>query len=333
MTDVVSDAPPRAATGSIAPRGDAQASSWSPSHLDQVIRPIVKWAGGKTRLLPELVRRVPDFVDYYEPFAGGLALFLRLSTMDLRGVRNQDLGWWSDSHRAHLADANDDLIVTYRAIADSPGGVSQHVEAHRALHCEDHYYATRAAWNDPTQRVQQTLSRIAANFLYLNKAGFNGLWRVNRDGRHNVPFGRSAGGGGPSLPTLADLESVSWALGRVAALSCEDFRVSTATAGAGDFVYFDPPYVPRGETSDFTAYTTDGFGADDHADLARCSRDLAARGVHVMLSNSDTPMVRDLYQGFRVETVMAPRSINSRGSGRGKIAELLITSDGCRGKS
>lgn len=283
-------------------------------------RPIVKWAGGKTRLLSELTRRMPaHFGAYHEPFAGGAALFFHESR------RLADGG-----HPVLLSDINDDLVSAYRAVADDPQRVSAELDGYRASHDEVHYYETRRAWNarlvaDMNGRGHWSPAKTAACFLYLNRAGYNGLWRVNARGEHNVPVGRSSSGGPPSFPSAEDLRIAAGAL-RSATVGQRHFLDATALAESGDFVYFDPPYVPLGKSPNFTAYNASGFDADDHAVLADRSRDLARRGVHVMLSNSDTTMVRELYRDFRVEVVTAPRSINSKGLGRGKINELVITS-------
>ncbi len=309
------------------PQGSPQGSPQDPA----LPRPIVKWAGGKTRLLSELTRRMPaHFGAYHEPFAGGAALFFHESR------RLADGG-----HPVLLSDINDDLVSAYRAVADDPQRVSVELDGYRASHDEVHYYETRRAWNarlvaDMNGRGHWSPAKTAACFLYLNRAGYNGLWRVNARGEHNVPVGRSSSGGPPSFPSAEDLRIAAWAL-RSATVGQRHFLDATALAESGDldatalvesgdFVYFAPPYVPLGKSPNFTAYNAGGFDADDHAVLAERSRDLARRGVHVMLSNSDTPMVRELYRDFRVEVVTAPRSINSKGLGRGKINELVITS-------
>ena len=264
--------------------------------------PVVKWVGGKTKLLGELTARAPErFGRYFEPFAGGAAMFFRLAPVS-----------------AVLSDFNRDLIATYRAIADDVDGVIRRLEIHRRHHDEDHYYQLRARWNDGG--VAWSAIDRAAAFIYFNKTCFNGLWRVNRAGAFNVPMGRYVD---PPICVPPALRAAAAVLAR-ADLRCGDFREAVADAGAGDFVYFDPPYDPVSKTANFTSYTTDCFGDDHQRALAELARELVARGCQVMLSNSDTPFVRSLYGGFRVDRVKCPRAINSDASRRGDVDEVVI---------
>lgn len=269
---------------------------------DVVASPVVKWVGGKTKLLSELVGRMPErFGRYYEPFAGGAALFFRLAP-----------------RRAVLADSNADLIGLYTALAADAGAVIRRLEQHRTAHDQDHYYATRARWNDPG--VSWSAADRAAAFIYLNKTCFNGLWRVNRAGDFNVPIGRYTD---PPICVPDALRAASAVLAR-AELRCGDYQEAVADARAGDFLYFDPPYDPVTPTASFTSYTAGAFGADDQRALADTARRLVARGCQVMLSNSDTPFIRSLYRGFRVERVKCARAINSNAAKRGEVDELVI---------
>ena len=165
----------------------------------------------------------------------------------------------------------------------------------------------------------------AARTIYLNKTGYNGLYRVNRAGRFNVPFGRYDNPGFRQPEAIENLRACSRAL-RGVKLVVRDFGEVARHAKAGDFVYFDPPYVPVSTTSDFTSYVPGGFGYADQERLAGVFARLAARGVHVMLSNSDTPEVRALYARFRIDRVLAGRSVNSKVSGRGKVGEVVVRS-------
>ena len=265
--------------------------------------PIVKWVGGKTRLLHELLARLPDrFNRYYEPFAGGAALFFRVSPK-----------------RAVLADSNPDLIGLYTAVAADVGAVIRRLELHRTKHDESHYYEMRTRWND--RDVSWSTPERAAAFIYLNKTCFNGLWRVNRSGAFNVPIGRYTD---PPICVPAALRAAHEVLSH-AELRCADYRTAVADAKAGDFLYFDPPYDPVTPTANFTSYSADGFGPDDQRALADTARELIARGCKVMLSNSDTPFIRSIYKGFRVERVKCARAINSNASKRGDVDELIIT--------
>jgi DNA adenine methylase len=176
-----------------------------------------------------------------------------------------------------------------------------------------------------------SLAERAARMIYLNKTGYNGLYRVNRQGRFNVPFGRHKS---PRYFDPENLLAVSRALQR-AEITCAPFESVLTRAQAGDWVYFDPPYMPISETAHFTAYHADGFGLADQARLRDVCLRLTEMGVGVMVSNSDVPDIRDLYTRpcFRIDTVFANRAINSNGARRGKIAELVIVNYDCAGHS
>lgn len=272
-------------------------------------RPFIKWAGGKRRLLSELVPELPgDWGRYHEPFVGGGALFF-----DLASRRVPELTSW-----AVLSDANRRLVRTYRAVRDAPERLIARLQQHAASHGEESYYAVRAL--DPDAFVDDV--EVAAWFIYLNKTAFNGLYRVNKKGRFNVPIGRY------DNPNICDVDGILQASVALqgAELHHEGFEGVLDRAVAGDVVYFDPPYVPASKTASFTDYTQDGFSLADQARLRDTARALKERGVHVILSNSDTPMVRDLYRDqFELRHVLCGRSINSKGSQRGRVGELVIT--------
>ena len=260
-------------------------------------RPFVKWAGGKRQLLEQLRPLLPTrFGRYFEPFAGGAALFFALGRKD-----------------AVLADMNAELIDVYLAVRDEVDAVIEALRGYR--YGEAHYYRAREA--DPGKL---TLPQRAARTIYLNRTGYNGLYRVNRAGKFNVPMGRHTN---PMLCDADNLHACSRAL-RGTDIRVADFEAVASRAKAGDLVYFDPPYVPVSGTADFTSYVAGGFGAEQQRRLAALFARLAARGVHAVLSNSDTPAVRELYAGFRIEKVLAARFINSRGSRRGKVGEVVV---------
>jgi len=267
-----------------------------------VAAPIVKWVGGKTRLLPEIVARLPRrFGRYYEPFAGGAAVFFHLAP-----------------ERAVISDRNPDLIATYKTVADDPDGVLRRLALHRDAHGEDHYYATRARWND--RSVAWTPLDRAAAFIYLNRTCYNGLWRVNRSGGFNVPMGRYKN---PPICDVDGLHAAARVL-RNAQIRCGDYAAAVADARPGDLVYFDPPYDPVTTTANFVSYTADAFGADDQRALAELVHALAARGVGVVLSNSDTPFIRSLYRGLRIDRVRCARAINCNADRRGEVDEVMV---------
>jgi DNA adenine methylase len=268
-------------------------------------RPIVKWAGGKSKLLPELLERVPtDIRTYAEPFAGGAALFFAVAGDRSRAVR-----------RAVLADQNDELVACYRAVRDDVEALIRALGKYR--YDRDMFYAARDRETAGLSDVER-----GARLLFLNHTCFNGLWRVNASGKFNVPFGQYKK---PRILDADGLRSASAALSGVA-IEKRDFAEVTRGLGAGDFVYLDPPYVPLSKTASFTAYASSGFGPADQERLARELLALRERGVFAMLSNADTPETRALYRDFAVHVVRAPRSINSNGNQRGETSELLVVS-------
>lgn len=267
--------------------------------------PIVKWVGGKTKLLPELRARMPaKYNRYFEPFLGGAAMFFALQPAD-----------------AVLGDMNGSLVDMYLAVADNVEDVINVLKNHRQAHArKEYYYETRQMWNeghwydDPSVR--------AAAFIYLNKTCYNGLWRVNRNGGFNVPRGDY------DDPVIFDPDALraASAVLQKASLRKTPYDTTTASATAGDFVYFDPPYDPHSKTSNFTSYTKDAFGKKEQEQLALHAEDLHRRGVKVMLSNNDTPFIRNLYRGYNIDNVKCSRAINSKGDKRGKVDEVIITS-------
>jgi DNA adenine methylase len=271
--------------------------------VDVVATPVVKWVGGKTKLLPELLARMPKtFGRYYEPFIGGAAMFFKLSPA-----------------RAVIADVNPDLIALYGTLAKDPNSVIKRLAHHRAAHDESHYYATREKWNQ--SHLSWSDAERAATFIYLNKTCFNGLWRVNRSGDFNVPIGRYTD---PPICVPDALRAASTVLAR-AEIRHGDFQSAIEDAKAGDFLYFDPPYDPLSSSSSFTSYTVGDFGADNQRALAATAKQLIDRGCKVMLSNNDTPFVRSLYKGLKIEKVKCSRAINSNAAKRGEIDELVMT--------
>lgn len=243
-----------------------------------------------------------SFGRYHEPFVGGGALFFNLAHRRMlpRG--------------AVLSDNNERLVRAYRGVRDEVEDVIIHLASYP--HDKGFYLAMR-------ERSVDSLSdaEAAAWLIYVNRTGFNGLYRVNQKNQFNVPFGDYTN---PRICDADNLRACSRALAGVE-LRCEPFDLVGERAESGDFVYFDPPYVPLSTTSSFTSYTASGFGPAHQQKLANVARSLKARGVHVLLSNSSAPLVRELYrEGFSTHEVKAARSVNSRGSGRGKIVELLM---------
>ncbi|MFO0591105.1 MAG: DNA adenine methylase [Polyangiaceae bacterium] len=270
---------------------------------DDAVRPFLKWVGGKRSLLPVLRAHSPSsFRRYHEPFVGGGAMFFHLAQK-----KHLQRG-------AVLSDNNERLIRAYKGVRDAVEEVISLLREYP--HEKDFYLKMRERPID-----QHSDAEVAAWLVYVNRTGYNGLYRVNQKNRFNVPFGDYAN---PKICDPENLRACSRAL-KSATISCEPFDLVAERAEKGDFVYFDPPYVPLSATSSFTSYTASGFGHHHQQKLADVARSLKARGVHVLISNSNAPLVRTLYrEGFVMVEVQCARSVNSRADGRGKIVELLM---------
>jgi DNA adenine methylase len=296
------------------------------------LRPILKWAGGKRQLLPELRPFYPKaFRRYFEPFLGSGAVFLDLHNAGLL-----------DGREVRLSDINADIIGCYRAVRDDVDMVIAALRAHdRAYQSSGgaHYYAVRDDAFNPVRREVHASSdpaaaytpELAAMLVFLNRTGFNGLFRLNARGAFNVPHGRNTN------PRICDDENLrAWSrLLRRPGVQIDvcGFETALERAGREDFVYLDPPYAPLSGTARFTSYTADGFDADAQKRLQRAVLRLTARRASVLLSNSAAPQIRALdardrralKAGLSARTVAARRAINSRAAGRGPVREYLIT--------
>jgi DNA adenine methylase len=248
--------------------------------------------------LASILARVPStFERYFEPFLGGGAVFF--------GLQPQT---------AILSDSNSELMLTYRVVRDRPDDVIRELGAHE--NTLEHFQRVRA-------QLPADLSEVAraARFIYLNRTCYNGLYRVNRKGAFNVPFGAYKS---PRICDPERLHSVAERLKDVNLLA-EDYGQVLQTPRAADFVYLDPPYVPAGKFADFKRYNANPFGNSDHERLAEAFSDLDQRGCYVMASNSDTPLARALYQRWNIQVLSARRLVNKHPQGRGPVNELLIT--------
>ncbi|MBD3261427.1 MAG: Dam family site-specific DNA-(adenine-N6)-methyltransferase [Candidatus Altiarchaeales archaeon] len=265
-------------------------------------KPFLKWVGGKQRLLPHLLKKIPtEFGDYHEPMVGGGALFFELSR---RGLIQE----------AYLSDVNERLIRTYRAIRD---------DVDKVISLLSHYPNDDSFFKEMRRVAPESLpdSGVAAWFLYLNRTCFNGLYRVNKSNLFNSPFGKYKK---PKICNEPLLRSCSKALQK-AHLSCAPFESVLEVAKPLDFVYFDPPYVPLSRTSNFTSYTVEGFGFRDHMLLRDVSWELRTeREVHVLLSNSWTDLPLELYRNYKMEKVEARRAVSATNKGRKVVHEALI---------
>lgn len=294
-------------------------------------RPLLKWVGGKRQLLPVLRQYYPaQFEAYIEPFFGSGAVFF-----DLRHLHRLD------GHRVVLIDSNPDLIGCYEAVRDRPDAVATELDRLARGHARggrEHYYAVRDTRFNPQRakgraedgRIAYTPT-LAAMLIYLNRTGFNGLFRVNASGAFNVPAGRYER---PRIADRARLHEVSEALSAPGVvLKWGTFSDALDTAKAGDFLYIDPPYAPLSETASFTAYTAPRFGDEEQGRLQQMVIELVRRGCHVLVSNSTAPVITALYDrnpeasaaGLRAQRVPARRAVNSNASRRGPVDEYIIT--------
>lgn len=269
---------------------------------DRPARPVLKWAGGKKQLVPAILKRLPAEIDtYYEPFVGGGAVFFALAAR--QGFR-----------RARLSDRNPELVTVYHALQQDVEGLIAALRQYR--YDETLYYRVR-------ERVPASPIARAARTIFLNKAGYNGLYRVNRSGTFNVPFGRHKN---PKICDEENLRAAARALKKATIVEA-DFEQACRRATVRDAIYFDPPYVPLSETARFVDYDQHPFGTCEQERLAALLTTLGRRGVFALLSNSDTATTRRLYDGHEVARVKARRSINSEPSRRGPIGELLVSNE------
>lgn len=276
----------------------------------------LKWAGGKARLAERIARRAPaTFKHYHEPFLGGGAVFF-------------DLHHKGKISAAKLADGNDELVHAYLAVRNEVEKVIRHLGAYAREYdsCEG---VERASYYYEVRDRRRPWSRAgkAARLIFLNKTCYNGLYRVNAQGKFNVPHGRHEN------PRILDRKGLREAFRALACAEIEavDFADACARAEPGDFVYLDPPYQPLSETSFFTSYTKDGFGVEEQRRLRDVFNDLTERGVPALLSNSDHPDIRALYKSYAIEKVSMGRNINSKVTERAPISELLISNLGILG--
>ena len=264
-------------------------------------QPFLKWVGGKKSLIPQLGPLFPRrFNRYFEPFLGGAAVFLHLQP-----------------RHASLSDINPRLIQCYMAVRDDCESVMEQLRKLRRGHSKDAYYEARNRMNSDQEL---SITERAALQIYLNKTCFNGLYRENRRGHFNVPFGRYDN---PRIFDAVNIKKVSHMLRNVT-ISCQPFERIIDQAQPGDFVYLDPPYHPLSKTSNFTSFTRHGFDTFDQKRLAEVCKLLDRRGCLVMQSNSDTELIQGLYEDFSVSRVSARRNINSNGRRRGAVLEVVI---------
>lgn len=269
-------------------------------------RPFLKWAGGKTQLLKDLEKFFPkQFSTYYEPFLGGGAVFFHL-------VENRP------PFKAILSDLNEELINTFGVVKDRVEDLITLLKIHKTKYKrepKEYYYRIREL------ELEDAVER-AVRLVFLNKTCYNGLYRVNKEGKFNVPFGKYKN---PEIYDPENLRTVSQVLRfSRAELVAQDYQEATKNARKGDFIYFDPPYQPVSSTASFTGYTNAGFSFEEQKRLGNWFRELDGRECQILLSNSDTKEVRDIYEGYHIKTVAAMRAISCKGDRRGGHTELTI---------
>jgi DNA adenine methylase len=263
------------------------------------VKPVLKWAGGKSGLLSQLLPLFPNkFSRYFEPFFGGGAVFFALGF----------------SGECFLNDLNSELIELYETVRDEPDLLMKELDSLAESYSEEFYYQLRQ--QIPTLKIAR-----AARTLFLNKVGFNGLYRQNSKGGFNVPFGKRK-----TCPALYEKENVLKAskLLKNATLQNKDFETLIDCAGSGDFVYCDPPYEPLSRTSSFNAYHGGGFSQAEQKRLKNACIRAHLRGATVVISNSSAEFIKDLYSDCEIVSISARRAINSKGHGRGKIEEIAV---------
>ena len=264
----------------------------------------VKWAGGKKQLIAQFKPFFPEKIDrYFEAFVGGGAVAFHI----LKNHKPREV---------YLSDINEELINCLNVIKQDVDGLSKELKKLRNSHSKEHYYNLRAKDTKELSPLQR-----AARFIYLNKTCFNGLYRVNSKNQFNVPMGSYKN---PSIFDQQELKEISELLQK-ANIEAKQFHEITNEVKKGDFVYLDPPYYPLKKGQSFTTYTKDNFLEKEQEHLARVFQELDKKGCKVMLSNSDSDFIKELYKGYQINVVKASRMINCNGEGRGKINELVIT--------
>ncbi len=271
-------------------------------------KPFVKWVGGKRQLLTQFRKMnlyPPELFNvktgkYFEPFVGGGAVFFDLLP-----------------EKGFLSDLNKELVTTYNVIKENVDALISSLKKHK----NDKEYFLKVRTQNPAELSDLS---VASRFIFLNRTCFNGMYRVNKSGGFNVPFGKYSS---PLICDAENLKKVSKALQGIE-IKHQDYKAVLKKAKKGDFIYFDPPYYPVSKTASFTSYTAESFLDKEQIELRDTFIELHKRGCFVMLSNSDTPFINKIYaghNGVRINKVEAGRAINSKGSGRGKVKEVLIT--------
>ncbi len=272
--------------------------------INSDIKPCLKWVGGKRQLLPELLPLMPEFDTYCEPFFGGGAVCFAMQPK-----------------KAIINDANAELINVYKCIKNSVEELIEDLNKHKNE--AEYFYELRGLDRDCEKYKRLTAVQKASRFIYLNKTCFNGLYRVNRAGQLNSPFGRYKK---PNIVNEECLRALSVYFGNndVQIMNCDYKDVLSKMTSLNSFVYLDPPYDPVSNSANFTGYTASGFNRDSQIQLKKSLDELNNRGINFMLSNSATEFIMELYAEYSIKVVKAKRAINSKGNKRGEIDEVVI---------
>lgn len=279
-----------------------------PAH-NLLVKPVVKWVGGKRQLMSDIKRHLPEnFNSYYEPFIGGGAVLFNIQPS-----------------KAFISDTNAELINLYRVIRDTPQELLKDLQTH--LNEEEYFYDLRS--KDRNEDIWNRMTEIqrASRLIFLNKTCFNGLYRVNNSGEFNAPFGRYKN---PRIADDVTINAVSkYFNSSDTKILHGDYQAAVTTAQKGDFVYFDPPYDPVSQSANFTGYTSGGFDRTEQTRLKEVCDHLTKKNVHILVSNSATDFIKTLYSSnkYKVSEIKARRAINSNGKDRGEVAEVLISNN------
>lgn len=270
---------------------------------NKLVMPVVKWVGGKRQIIDDIKKYIPKFDSYYEPFLGGGAVLLELQP-----------------NKATVNDINSDLINMYTIIKTNVDGLIEDLRKHR--NDEEYFYSIRELDRNKEKYYDLSPVEKASRIIYLNKTCYNGLFRVNRAGEFNTPFGNYKN---PNIVNEITLRAVSNYLNKAnITFLCTDFVRALDKASEGSFVYLDPPYDPVSDSANFTGYDKGGFSRDEQLRLKEVCDDLHKKGVKFLLSNSSTKFIKDLYINYKIEIIQAKRIINSKSDKRGEIDEVLV---------
>lgn len=272
---------------------------------DPLVRPILKWVGGKRQLLATILPLIPAHTMYCEPFVGGGAVLFR-----------------AQPDRAIINDSNEELINIYKVIMEQPESLIEILSRHRNENCQEYFYEVRRLDRDSERYLAMTTAERAARIIYLNKTCYNGLFRVNKAGEFNAPWGKYKE---PNITNETTIRAMSEYFNKVdLKVLCGDYREALKGIRKGSFVYLDPPYMPLSVSSSFTGYTSSGFGVQEQMELKRQCDLLDKKGIKFLLSNSSCDFIEDLYKDYILERVSAKRRVNVRADKRGAIDEVLV---------